>query len=72
MQTGIFDDYGDEVKVGDHVNFSYGIPPVGVHAPVVFEGGDFWVLTPRHNPKKEKLSNLAEHVGSFLIAEPDE
>ena len=71
MKTGIFDDFGDEVKVGDYVSFSYGIPPTGVRALVVFEDGEFWVLTPRHNPKRGKLETLEDNVGCFYIVGSD-
>lgn len=61
----IKDDDGNYVRDGDQVHFSYGIPPVGVTAEVVMRHGVLWVLTPEHNPKKLKLSQLRKTVGSF-------
>ncbi len=65
--TGVKDADGVPVLEGDTVDFSYGIPPVGVEAPVVFYQGKFQVLTPGHNPKRCALRQLKKHVGEFWV-----
>jgi hypothetical protein len=64
-KTGIKDSDGIELMVGDRVRFNYGIPLIGVVAPIVKQRGIFWCLTPDHNPKRCKLSKLREYVGDF-------
>lgn len=54
----IKDDWGNIIKAGDTISFSYGIPPVGVKAKVEERNGILWVLTPEHNPKESKLSYI--------------
>lgn len=57
---------GDEVKAGDTIEFSYGIPPVHVVAEVVeSSSGELIALTPGHHPAKCKLSRLESYVGQF-------
>ena len=67
MKTGIFDSEGKEVCIGDLIHFSYGIPGIGVNAPIVIEKGIIYALTPGHNPKKVRLNTLKNHVGDFYI-----
>lgn len=62
----VYDCQGEEIKEGDHVSFSYGIPPVGVRAKVVSVNGELWILTPGHKPGKSRLSGLEENVGDFF------
>ena len=59
------DSFGEVVKAGDIVSFSYGIPPVGVKAKVVDRDGKLIVLTPGHNPEECNLRSLRTHVGDF-------
>jgi hypothetical protein len=58
MVKAIKDDWGNVIKDGDVVYFSYGIPPTGVKAPVFERDGVLWIATPDHNPKEAKLSYL--------------
>jgi hypothetical protein len=63
---------GNEVKAGDWIRFGYGIPPVGVQAPIVDRNGVLTVLTPKHKPKEATLALLEKCVGSYWkIPEPD-
>lgn len=61
----IKDEWKQEVKDGDTVTFSYGIPPVGVKAPVQEIDGELWAITKGHNPEKCKLRELRKFVGDF-------
>lgn len=65
--TGTKDMHGTEVRERDILEFSYGIPPVGVRGPVFFEDGKFYMDTAKHNPKKALLRSLKYHVGEFEI-----
>jgi len=56
MPKPIKDSDGTEVKEGDIIHFSYGIPPVGVRAPVVMRGGKLIALTTGHNPSECPVS----------------
>jgi len=44
---------------------------IGVDAKVIYEDGEFWVLTPDHNPKKCLLKELKKHVGQFWVKRND-
>ena len=55
------------VREGDTIQFSYGIPPVKVLAPVKKIRGVLWAMTPEHNPKKCKAEDLRRHVGDFYV-----
>jgi hypothetical protein len=59
------DDDGEIITDGDHVSFSFGIPPIHVVAPVVAVQGELWILTPGYNPTRCKLTELREYVGGF-------
>lgn len=65
IKTGIKDDDGEDIYIGDTIHFFYGIPPICVDAPVVVRGGEILVLTPEHSPKQCKLKNLKKYAGSF-------
>jgi hypothetical protein len=64
-QRRTLDSDGTEVKAGDFITFPYGIPPVGVEAPVVEIDGKLIALTVGHKPSKIALSNLKKHVGYY-------
>ncbi len=60
------DSEGNIVKDGDVISFSYGIPPVGVHAPIITdEKGELIAITEGHKPTQCKLKDLKKHVGYF-------
>lgn len=59
------DSNGREVRAGDVISFSYGIPPVGVQAKITSIGGVLFAMTPGHSPDKCKLSKLKQYVGDF-------
>ena len=59
------DDDGEFVYAGDKVQFSYGIPPVGVTGKVIERDGTLIVLTPGHKPKECKLRSLRRYVGAW-------
>ena len=61
----VLDSDGVEVRPGDTVRFSYGIPPVAVVARVIERDGKMIVLTPGHNPEESNLRSLKRHVGAF-------
>jgi hypothetical protein len=63
----IKDDDGIEVREGDVIHFSYGIPPVGVKAPVINRNGKLIVITKGHNPPECPLSSLRKHIGNFWV-----
>lgn len=58
---------GREVKAGDVVGFSYGIPPVRVRAPVIERDGRLIALTEGHNPSECPVSQLKKYIGDFWI-----
>lgn len=60
------DDEGNLVLPGDHVSFTYGIPPVHVIAKVATIRGESWVLTPGHKPNRCRLRDLREFVGGYF------
>jgi hypothetical protein len=64
MNTQIDSD-GKTVQAGDRVQFSYGIPPIGVTGAVVLRGGRLVVLTPGHRPRRLALDVLSRHVGDW-------
>lgn len=59
--TGIVDDEGEKIYVGDTIHFSYGIPPIGVNAEIAKKGNSFIALTPDHNPKTVSLKTLQKY-----------
>lgn len=62
------DSDGNVVKPGDYIQFSYGIPPVGVRAKVIERDGRLIALTPGHNPAECSVRSLKGHVGDFWIS----
>ena len=56
-----------EVKEGDIVHFSYGIPPISVNAEIIEREGKLVASTPNHNPLSCFLNQLEELVGEFEI-----
>lgn len=58
---------GVEVREGDIVHFSYGIPPVGVNAPIIRRNGKLIAVTKGHNPPECPLRTLEHHVGAFWV-----
>jgi len=69
--TGVKDDDGEKLYVGDSVRFSYGIPPVAVIAPIVeiksHQRDCIYALTPDHSPKKCLLRKLRQNVGNIYL-----
>lgn len=63
--TGVKDDDGYKLCVGDIVRFSFGIPPIVVAAPIEEIDGRYYAMTPDHNPKKCELRRLRQHVGNI-------
>ena len=61
----LLDDDGEPTGAGDTVEFSYGIPPVRVVAPVIERDGRLVALTPGHTPVECKLRSLRYFVGSW-------
>lgn len=66
------DSEGQEVNHGDVVSFCYGIPPIGVRAPVIRRDGKLIAITKGHNPSETSVSSLHRHVGYFRKLEPCE
>jgi len=62
------DRYGVQVKPGDILESSYGIPPVKIVGTVIHREGVLWVLTPGHDPAECKLTAFKRHLGEFEIA----
>ena len=60
-----YDADGLKVVAGDWVEFSYGIPRVGVTAQVGEKDGKLFVFCHGHNPDKCELGLLALHVGDW-------
>lgn len=63
----MIDRYGAQVKPGDVLESSYGIPPVKIVGNVIHRAGELWVLTPGHNPSEIKLTAFKRHLGEFEI-----
>ena len=56
---------GRDIREGDTIRFSYGIPPTLVEAPVIERDGVLIALTPDHNPKECPVKSLRRNVGEF-------
>ena len=61
------DDDGVEVREGDIIHFGYGIPPVGVVAPVIERNGRLIAITKGHNPPECPVDQLRRHVSNFWV-----
>ena len=66
----IIDDDDHEIKAGDRVSFSYGIPPVYVEGEVIRKSGRLVVLTPGHKPESCAMYRLRDCVGGFYKIKP--
>jgi hypothetical protein len=62
----LLDNDGAEVRHGDTIGFSYGIPPVGVRAQVVQRGKSLFALTPGHTPAECNLRSLRRYIGEWF------
>jgi hypothetical protein len=67
MRKPVKDDEGVEVREGDVIHFGYGIPPVGVKAPVISRDGVLIAITKGHKPAECPVHQLRRHVGNFWI-----
>ena len=63
----LLDTDGIEVTAGCTVFFSYGIPPVGVVAPVIERDGELIALTKGHHPAEARVAELEDAVGCFYV-----
>lgn len=63
----VVDGDGVEVVAGCEIRFAFGLPPVGVLALVIERDGALIALTPDHNPRECKVSELRRHVGEFWV-----
>lgn len=62
----IVDDDGIEIVAGMRINFSYGIPPVGVHAEVIERAGKLIALTPGHHPAEAPLAEIIPFFNVYV------
>jgi len=70
--TFICDSDGNIVEAGDHVKFSFGIPPASVRGKVIMDDNrSLVVLTPGHNPDRCLLRSLHHYVGVFYKESED-
>ena len=65
-------DFLDNIKVGDIINFSYGIPPVSVNASISFKYGKLVLLTPGHNPSKISVKEFLTLGFEYTINDSSE
>ena len=61
------DNDGVEVCEGDTLHFAYGIPPVGVEAPVICRDGKLIAITKGHKPGECPVADLRRHVEYFWV-----
>ena len=59
------DDDGKQVGAGDFVEFSYGMPPTKVVAPIIERDGKLVGLCPGLTPPEFNLRSLRRYVGSW-------
>jgi hypothetical protein len=57
------DDYGNPVRAGDSVAFTYGIPPIHVVSKIAQRDGRLIGLIPGHNPPEFNLRSLRRFAG---------
>lgn len=62
---------GVEVKAGDRVYFSYGIPPVRVEGALIERDGKLIMPTPGHTPAEATLATIRRHTGGFWKVQPE-
>ena len=58
------DEDGSPLRNGDHITFTFGIPPISVLARISTTGGDLWIEClhpPGVKPKCERLASLMKH-----------
>lgn len=70
MALMLKDDDGEEVRAGDMIVFSFGIPPTRVEARIVERDGNLIALTPEHTPKETKLRSLRRYIGNWYKLHP--
>lgn len=61
LTRAVRDEDGVPIKDGDHITFTFGIPPICVLARLTTTGGDLWIeclSPPDVKPKREKLADL--------------
>lgn len=62
---------GKIIRIGDTLTASYGIPPVGIKATVVwiekYGQGRFWCETPGHTPTQCSLVEFIDAMGEIEI-----
>ncbi len=61
----IRDEDGKEVREGDTIYFSYGIPGVAVHAPIICRNGELIAITAGHNPPEYPLRKFKKALVPF-------
>ena len=64
------DNDGEEVKAGDRIYFSYGIPPNRVEGTVIERDGKLILPTPGHTPTEATLTTIRRCTGGFWKARP--
>jgi hypothetical protein len=63
---------GFEVRAGDKVSFSFGIPPRRVEGVLFERGGKLIMPTPDVLPREATLNQLRFHVGGFYKVDVSE
>ena len=69
VPTELTDRNGKQIKDGDTLEASFGIPPIKTQAKVYDYFGELWVSTPRQTPKRCKLNKFIKNVGEVEIVE---
>lgn len=67
MNVALIDSDGVVVKAGDTIVFSYGLPPVVVHARVILRDDALIALTPGHDPAECPVAELEHDIGDFYV-----
>ena len=60
---------GKEIKEGDIIEGSYGIPGRTCSGKVINRDGTLWVLTPGHNPSECSLKDFMKWIVEVEIKE---
>jgi hypothetical protein len=71
-ELSVKDSDGEEIRAGDLIVFSFGIPPVRVEARIVEHSGRLMALTPGHTPKQCELRRLKKIIGGIYKARSKE